>query len=81
MRGLRKKKEGIALKDASGKTLIVVVSRLKKHPLYKKRFKVSKKFMVHDERNKGKKGDYVSIEETRRISKRKCWRLLDIINK
>lgn len=58
------------------KTVVVVVDRYKVHPKYKKRFKVSKKYMAHDETNASKEGDQVTILETRPLSKRKRWRVI-----
>lgn len=63
------------------KTIVVVVERLKKHPLYKKYIKHRTKYYAHDERNLAKEGDVVEIEYTRPISKLKRWRLVKILNK
>lgn len=61
------------------KTITVVVDTYKKHPLYSKRFKSSKKFAVHDEKGKAKAGDIVSIIETRPLSATKRFRLKKIL--
>ena len=61
------------------KTIVVRIDRIKIHPKYKKRIKVSKKFKAHDEKNKAKVGDKVEITECRPLSKDKRWRLTKII--
>jgi small subunit ribosomal protein S17 len=61
------------------KTVTVLVERQVRHPLYKKIIKRKKKFLVHDEYEKCKVGDFVRIIETRPISKRKRWRVLEIV--
>ncbi len=63
------------------KTASVVVERRYKHPLYGKYIKRSSKFLVHDEKNECSPGDTVRIAETRPLSRRKCWRLVEIIEK
>ncbi len=59
---------GIVSSDKPNKTIVVTVQRSKTHPLYRKRYTVNRKFMVHDEANEAKIGDKVSIEETRWLS-------------
>ena len=63
------------------KSVVVKVEYLVSHPLYKKRIKKSTKFMVHDEKNTCGVGDKVKIAETRPISKRKRWRVIEILEK
>lgn len=70
---------GIVVSDSSDKTISVRVDSYKKHRLYGKRVKQSKKFAVHDELNQAKIGDVVKIVETRPLSKSKRFRLLEII--
>ena len=65
--------KGTIVSDKMAKTVVVSVVRLKKHPKYKKYFKVTKKFKVHDENNEYHTGDRVIIEETRPISREKRW--------
>lgn len=65
--------QGIVTSDVLDKTITVLVERRIKHPLYGKFITKSSKFMAHDENNHFKKGDLVSIEENRPISKRKKW--------
>ena len=59
------------------KTRVVEISRLKKHSLYKKFIKVTRRFKAHDEKNEYKTGDEVIIEETRPISKDKRWKIVE----
>ncbi len=59
------------------KTGVISVERIKIHPKYKKSYKVTKKYLFHDEVNVCKTGDTASIIESRRYSKRKAWRLLE----
>lgn len=65
--------KGIVVSDKMAKTAVVSVTRLKKHPKYKKYFKVTKKFKAHDENNEYHIGDKVIIEETKPMSKEKRW--------
>jgi small subunit ribosomal protein S17 len=68
--------QGVAVKDARDKTVIVRVERRVMHPVYKKFVMRSKKYAAHDENNVFKAGDLVRIEESRPISKRKRWVVL-----
>lgn len=77
----RKQKTGVVVQDKMQKGIVVEVSRIKKHALYKKYVRVRKKFMVHDEQDSAHVGDVVRIEESRPISKRKSWVLTEIIRK
>lgn len=63
------------------KTIVVTVHSRKTHPIYRKQYTVSKKFMAHDEKNEAEAGDKVAIVETRPISKRKHFMLDRIIEK
>jgi len=63
------------------KTVVVAVETLKRHPLYGKSMRTTKKFKVHDENNECRVGDLVRIMETRPLSKEKRWRLVEIIEK
>ena len=80
-RNRRKERVGIIVSDKSEKTVTVSVEALVRHPMYKKRVRRSKKFMVHDERNEARVGDTVRIIETRPLSARKRWRLANIISR
>lgn len=74
-----KQKTGVVVSDKMEKTIVVEVTRNKLHPLYKKVIRVRKRFMAHDESNSAHVGDYVKIEESRPLSKRKSWSLAEII--
>jgi small subunit ribosomal protein S17 len=63
------------------KSRVIVVERRVKHPLYKKFVKKTSKFMAHDEKNESHAGDTVVIMETRPLSRRKRWRLVEIVEK
>lgn len=80
-RNLRKERVGIVTSDKMDKTIVVAVSERVKHPLYKKIVNRTKKFKAHDENNTAGIGDKVLIAETRPLSKDKCWRLVEIIEK
>ncbi|HEX5973557.1 MAG TPA: 30S ribosomal protein S17 [Rubrobacteraceae bacterium] len=80
-RGSRKERVGLVVSDRPEKTVTVSVETLVRHPLYKKRVRRSKRFMVHDEGNEARVGDTVRIIETRPISARKRWRLANIVSR
>lgn len=80
-RNLRKTKTGIVSSDKMDKTITVLVNRRRKHPLYGKYMNRSKKFMAHDEKNECRIGDKVTIMETRPLSKRKRWRVVNILER
>ena len=63
------------------KSIVILVERKVKHPLYGKFVKKSTKFMAHDEKNEANIGDTVRIMETRPLSKNKCWRLVEIVER
>jgi small subunit ribosomal protein S17 len=71
-----KAKKGIVVSDKMDKTIVVKVSQLKTHPRYKKRYRVFKKYKVHDPENKFKVGDVVEFVECRPLSKEKRWKVL-----
>ena len=79
--GRRQQKVGRVVSNKMQKTIVVAVESLKKHRLYKKTYKVTKRFKVHDETNAANMGDTVRIEETRPLSKEKRWRLIEILAK
>lgn len=76
-----KVQEGIVVSDKCDKTCVVEVERILSHPLYKKIIKKKRKFIVHDEGNQCKIGDFVRIIETRPISKRKRWKIIEILKR
>jgi len=73
---IKRKLKGEVVSDKMGKTAVVRVDRFKLHPRYKKRYRVSRKYKVHDEKNKCKVGDTVEFVECRPISKDKRWRIV-----
>lgn len=72
---------GVVASSAADKTIVVTVNSSKTHPLYRKQYTVSKRFMAHDEKNEAQVGDKVSIIETRPISARKRFALNKILEK
>lgn len=80
-RKLRKQKIGVVVSDKMDKTIAVNVERRLMHPIYGKFVKRSKKFFAHDEENTCKVGDKVRIMETRPLSKNKCWRLVEVLER
>lgn len=80
-RNLRRTVVGKVVSDKMDKTIVVMVETYKKHPLYGKRVKYSKKYKAHDEQNLAKVGDIVEIMETRPISRDKRFRLVEIVEK
>lgn len=69
--------QGTVVSDKNDKTVVVKVERRFTHPLFKKTVRRSKNYKAHDETNAKKVGDMVSIEETRPISKDKCWKVIE----
>jgi len=80
-RGLRKSRIGVVVSNKMSKTIVVAVERRVQDPLYKKYVRRTTKFMAHDEQNQCEIGDRVRIMETRPLSKRKNWRLVQVIEK
>ncbi|MBR7111122.1 MAG: 30S ribosomal protein S17 [Clostridia bacterium] len=80
-RGLRKNRVGVVVSDKMDKTVVVAITTRVKHPLYKKIVSRTTKIKVHDEENACGIGDKVLVTETRRLSKDKHWRLVEIIEK
>jgi small subunit ribosomal protein S17 len=80
-RKLRKERIGLVVSDKMDKSIVVVVERKVKHPMYGKYMKKTTKFMAHDDKNDSHVGDTVRIMETRPLSKNKCWRLVEIIER
>ena len=79
-KGKRAEKIGVVTSDKMTLTVVVRVDRLVKHPIYRKYIRKRKKFMAHDEKG-AKIGDKVRIVETRPMSARKRWRVVEIIQK
>ena len=80
-RGLRKTKVGRVVSSKMDKTVVVVIDRLVKHPVYKKYIKRSSKCVAHDEKNTCGTGDKVMVVETRPLSKTKRWLVREILEK
>jgi len=80
-RNHRKVREGVVISDKMDKTVVVQVQDLVRHPLYKRVIKRTSKFKAHDEQNASHAGDKVRIMETRPLSKDKCWRVTEILEK
>ena len=80
-RNLRKERIGVVVSDKMDKSITVNIERRVKHPMYGKFVKTSKKLIAHDENNDCNIGDTVSIMETRPLSKRKRWRLVEILER
>ena len=72
--------KGVVVSDKMDKTVTVLVSRFILHKKYQKRYKVSKKFTLHDPKNEGKVGQTVEFQPCRPISKNKRWLLTKVIN-
>ena len=80
-RALRKTRIGVVVGNKMEKTVSVAIERKVPHPIYKKYFKKTTKLMAHDEKNVCQIGDKVKIMETRPLSLRKRWRLVEIVEK
>lgn len=80
-RGNRKARIGTVVSDKMDKTIVVAVETRVKHKLYGKTIKRTTRFKAHDENNECRVGDKVRIMETRPLSKDKCWRVVEILEK
>jgi small subunit ribosomal protein S17 len=80
-RNLRKERIGIVISNGMNKSIVVAEKRKMKHPIYGKFVNKTSRFMAHDEKNECNVGDLVRIMETRPLSKNKCWRLVEIIQR
>jgi len=80
-RNTRRERVGVVVSDSMDKSIVVVVKRKVKHPIYGKFVNKSSRFMAHDEENNANAGDTVKISETRPLSKNKRWRLIEIIER
>ena len=79
-RHLRKTREGHVASKSGDKTIVVLIERRVRHPLYGKEIRISKKVHVHDEENRAKVGDVVRVMETRPMSRLKRWRLVEVVS-
>src|SRR6267154_4542445 len=77
----REQKVGRVVSNKMDKTIVVAVETLKKHRIYKRTYRQTKRFHAHDEQNSCQIGDVVRIEESRPLSKTKHWRLVEIIKR
>ncbi|MEW6507463.1 MAG: 30S ribosomal protein S17 [Bacteroidota bacterium] len=80
-RNTRKIRIGSVVSNKMNKSIIVAIERRVAHPIYKKYFRKTTKLMAHDEKNECGLGDIVKVMETRPLSKRKKWRLVEIVEK
>jgi small subunit ribosomal protein S17 len=80
-RAARKEKIGVVVSNKMNKSITISVEKKVKDSMYHKFMKSSRKFMAHDEQNECNVGDRVRIVETRPLSKNKCWRLVEIIER
>jgi len=76
---MNKTREGVVVSDKMTKTRVVVIERVYRHPQYERVITRAKRFKAHDEANQSKVGDRVLIEETRRLSKDKRWRIRQVL--
>jgi small subunit ribosomal protein S17 len=80
-RGRRKLRVGKVVSDKMEKTVVVVIERLVKHPVYKRYVRRRSRFKVHDEKNECKEGDTIRFMETRPLSKEKRWRFVEFVER
>ena len=80
-KGSRRVLTGTVISSTMDKTVVVEVVSLKAHPVYRKRYRTTKKYYVHDEENQCSPGDKITISETRPLSKTKRWRVLDVVER
>lgn len=76
-----RKLNGTVVSDKMDKTVVVRVERMKAHPLYRKVIRRHKRYMAHDPENEGRVGDQVIIEESRPMSRRKRWRIVEWVRR
>jgi small subunit ribosomal protein S17 len=80
-RNLRKERVGVVVSNGMDKSILVAIKIKVKHPIYGKFVNKTSRFMAHDEKNTCNVGDTVKIMETRPLSKNKCWRLVEIVER
>ncbi|MEM8847947.1 30S ribosomal protein S17 [Flagellimonas sp. S174] len=80
-RNLRKERIGVVTSNKMEKSIVVSEVKRVKHPMYGKFVLKTKKYVAHDEKNDCNEGDTVKIMETRPLSKTKCWRLVEILER
>ncbi len=79
--GRRKQRKGTVVSDKMDKSVVVAVMRVRRHPLYKKTVRSTKKYLAHSPNNDVRTGDRVLIEETRPLSKQKNWRVVQVLER
>ncbi len=79
-RGQRRILKGVVVSKSADKTIVIRVDRTRIHNLYQKRYQISKKYVAHDPKNSFQKEDTVQIQETRPISKKKRWRVINKVD-
>lgn len=80
-RARRKSREGIVVSDKMDKTIVVLLERKMRHPLFGKTIRTSSKLYAHDEKGDAGIGDVVRVSETRPLSKQKRWRLVEVLKR
>lgn len=80
-RNRRKSREGTVVSDKMDKTIVVMLERRMRHPLFGKTIRTSSKLYAHDEKGEAGVGDMVRVAETRPLSKQKRWRLVEVLKK
>ena len=80
-RNLKKVRLGTVISDKMDKSIVVRVDRTMRHPLYEKIFRTFSKLYAHDEKNEARVGDVVRVMEARPLSKKKRWRLVEVVEK
>jgi small subunit ribosomal protein S17 len=78
---VKKERIGVIVSDKAEKTIVVAVQTRYQHPKYQKILVKTKRYMAHDELNEGKPGDLVLLQESPPYSKRKKWKLIEILSK
>ncbi len=81
VRNRRKVRLGTVVSDKMDKTIVIRLERTRPHPLYKKTFRTTSKLYAHDETNDAREGDVVRVMETRRLSSKKRWRLVEVVER
>lgn len=79
-RGRRKLRTGVVTSDSMDKTVAVTITRTYQHPFYKKILRKTTRILAHDEKNVCKVGDFVQVVETRPISRRKKWKVRQVVS-
>ena len=81
MKGLRKTRTGVVVSNKMDKTVVVSTYRTTRHPIYRKYIKRKVRFKAHDEANTCQVGDTVMVQETRPLSREKCWRVIEVLER